>query len=110
MCRETISDAVRKLEKLGILDVTRRRKIHGVWQTNLYKIKSWIWWRLGKALRSLRTTPHRVTQVSHISNPMRENKDQEGNKDGPIGLFSQKILDRWRERGLMTSTPPPLTR
>ena len=100
VCRNTISDVVMKLEKLGILDVTRRRKIHGQWQTNIYRIKSWIWWRLGKMLRNLRKRPNRGTQTSHIANPMRENEDHKDIKGGSAELFTQQILARWKEKGI----------
>lgn len=103
VCRNTISDAVMKLEKLGILDVTRRRKIKGTWQTNLYRIKSWIWWRLGKMLRALRKRPSRGTQTSHIANPMREDKDPEEEKGGALSALTQEILARWTERGILPS-------
>jgi len=99
--RETVSDHYRKLEKLGILAITHRRKIHGLWQTNLTRIVSWIWWRLGKVLRKLRGTPHRVTQLSHIATPKRVNDNREPLKGGPVDLFTQQILARWEQRGLL---------
>lgn len=101
VCRETISDAVRKLARIGILDITRRRKKHGVWQSNMYRIRSWMWWRLGKALRALRTNSHRVTQTSHITNPMREITNQEDLKGGALSALTQKILAEWTARGMI---------
>ncbi len=78
--RETISDHVRKLEQLGILDITRRPPKNGTWQTNLYKIISWVWWRLGKILRNLRGKKRRVTQSAHIPISMRERIPEERQK------------------------------
>lgn len=49
--RETISRAVTRLANLGILDVTHRRKIRGQWQTCLYRIRNWQWWRFGRMIR-----------------------------------------------------------
>lgn len=98
VCRETISDSVRKLEKLGILDITRRRRVRDRWQTNLYKIRSWIWWRLAKALRSLRSTPSHVTTTSHIATPKRVINNQETPPTGVGALLSSQILERWRLR------------
>jgi hypothetical protein len=104
--RETISDHVVKLERLGILDVTRRKPIRRQWQTNLYKIRSWVWWRLGKLLRGLRKINQRVTDTAHLSNPMKGEEDQERIKGGPIGQFTQQILARWEARGMIKPTVP----
>ena len=71
VCRETISHVVTKLGNLGILDITHRNPVNGRWQTNLYRIRSWVWWKLGKLLRSLRKASHRVKDHSHLSNPER---------------------------------------
>ena len=101
VCRETISHRICHLERLGILSVTRRRKVRGVWQTNLYKITSWVWWRLGKLLKGLRQSPSRVKQLPHKANPMRENKYQEEEIKGPLRDFTKEILARWEARGLM---------
>jgi hypothetical protein len=100
VCRETISNTVLKLERLGILDVTRRRPIRGMFQTNLYKIRSWIWWRLGKLLKGLRRTPHRAQQSPHKANPMRETRIPEEPKGSPLRAFTQEIMDRWKARGI----------
>lgn len=106
VCRETISDRIRHLERIGILDVTRRGQKNGVWQTNMYKIRSWIFWRLAKCLRSLRATPQRVTKPPHYSTPMREKKDHKALEGGPIGHFTKEILARWEQRGLVKAQSP----
>jgi hypothetical protein len=98
VCRESISDAVQGLSKLGILEVTYRRKLKGMWQTNLMKIRSWVWWRFAKAIQTLRRAPHRVTQTSHISIPMRETINQEEKTSGFAAGLTAQILERWRSR------------
>ena len=98
VCRETISHVVTKLDGLGILDVTHRDKVRGIYQTNMYKIRSWVWWKLAKLLRSLRKTSHRVKEASHLSNPEgvkkpepRENGAPSAIKETLSGLFA-KVL------------------
>lgn len=67
--RETVSHHVSKLRRLGILDVTRRRQIRGIWRTNMYKIISWVWWRLRQATLRALNHPYHVKQSPHISIP-----------------------------------------
>lgn len=105
VCRETISDSVCKLEDLGILDITRRRKIHGNFQTNLYRIKGWIWWRLGKMLRGLRKRQSRVTQTSHKPNCRTEKETEEPIKGAPLKTLTREILARWTARGFISPSP-----
>jgi biotin operon repressor len=95
--RESISHHVTKLHKLGVLDVTHRRKLHGRWQTNLYKIVSWVWWRIRQAMKALRTLPHRVKLGSHIATPMRENNKPEEPKGSPSGSISdlRSVLEQF---------------
>lgn len=97
LARENVSRHITKLMKMGILDVTHRRPIRDMFQTNLYKIRSWIFWRLGKILRSLRSLPKRVTQPSHIAIPVRENINRPIPK--MVDPFVQSILERWQARG-----------
>jgi len=86
VCRETISHTVTKLSKLGILDITHRPPIRGQWQTNLYKIRSWVWWKLGKLLRSLRQVSHRVKEPPHLTNPERVKKPEARKEGGPTAI------------------------
>lgn len=99
VCRETISHHVQKLAKLGILDITRRRKVRGNWQTNLYRIVSWSWWRVGALLRSLKKQPNHVTQPPHKADPRREIKTPKEEKGGAGAQFTQEILARWASKG-----------
>lgn len=87
-CRETISHTVTKLSKLGILDVTHRNPVHGQWQTNLYRIRSWVWWKLGKLLRSLRQVHHRVKDPAHLSNPERVKSPADRREGAPSAIKS----------------------
>lgn len=67
VCIRTVSRSVSRLKRLGILDAIQRRPVRGIWQTNLYKIRSWLGWRLGQISGALRTTPHRETQKARIT-------------------------------------------
>jgi len=40
-CRQSISESVQKLSRLGILRVTQRRPVRGMWSTNLYRLGYW---------------------------------------------------------------------
>lgn len=97
LARENVSRHITKLSHLGILEVTHRSPIRDKFRTNLYKIRSWIWWRLGKILRSLRSLPNRVTPTSHKLIPMRDKETK------PLpevaNSYVQSILKRWQERG-----------
>src|SRR5262245_17181852 len=55
----TISRSDARLKRLGILDVTQRRPIRGIWQTNLYKVRHWLGWRLGQIGMNLRKIVYR---------------------------------------------------
>jgi len=101
IARENISRHVTKLTKLGILAVTHRRKLHGNWQTNMYRIVSWVWWRLRQATEKLRSLPSRVTQPSHISIPVRENESRSPKEGAPTankgfltGLVAQVLAGK----------------
>jgi hypothetical protein len=86
--RETISRHVSKLSRLGVIAVTHRRKVRGHWQTNLYRIVSHVWWKVQQAISQLRGKTHRVTPTSHLTTPMRGNKNLEDQKGGPSGNFT----------------------
>jgi hypothetical protein len=85
--RESVSHHVVKLNALGVLDVTHRPKRYGKWQTNMYKIVSWVWWRIRQATQQLRSLPHRVKPGSHITTPMRESIKPKAPEGGPSGGF-----------------------
>lgn len=64
--REWISISVNKLERLGIIDITHRRKKYGIWQTNLYRVGAAMkkGWKTLKRLFFLRKG--RVKYTPHI--------------------------------------------
>lgn len=96
LSRENVSRHITKLKKLGILSVTHRRPKNGRWTTNLYKIVSYVFWRVGGFLKRLRSRPHRVTPATHIAIPVRENKAFE--LPSSISNEVKGILERWRSR------------
>lgn len=121
VCRETISRHVSKLAALGILQVTHRRPVRGEYQTNLYKIRSYLWWGLGKVLRGLRSrrknpdelkaktenavksNPHSkqsVSQQSHIATVERKVTSDRAGIPTKIGQTLASILAGWEKRGI----------
>ena len=56
--REWISKCVSKLSRLGILRITHRRRVAGIWRTNLY--------RVGDALKKGYKTARRLFLLSKI--------------------------------------------
>ncbi len=64
--REWVSTSVRKLHRMGLIDVTHRRKVLGYWQTNLYRVGA----ALKKGWKSLKSafllSLVRVNKTSHI--------------------------------------------
>jgi DNA-binding transcriptional ArsR family regulator len=86
--REAVSRHISKLSNLGILRVTHRHKRNGQWQTNLYTIISWVWWRLGQALKSLRVSRQPCAPIRTHNSPMREKENQERSKGAPTAIKS----------------------
>lgn len=78
--RETISHHITKLTKLGVLSTTHRRKLRGVWQTNLYYVRRMASWAAGKLLAFLREAGNHVKRPAHLVNPMREISVPEGSE------------------------------
>ena len=98
IARENISRHISKLSRLGILAITHRRKLRGNWQTNMYRIVSWVWWRLRQATQTLRSLPSRVTQPSHKAISVRENEEPsriEGSSSSIKGILTN-LLARMR--------------
>lgn len=100
LSRSRVSDHICKLEKLGLLQVQRRRPINGRWQTNLYKIINWCWWRMAAILRkttgkkrrrAAAETPRNPSPCapgSTHSYPVKENISLEGASTSSAGTFS----------------------
>lgn len=53
--REAVNRHIQKLAKLGVLEITHRRSIKGIRQTNVYKVCKWIIWRLKAVFQPLRS-------------------------------------------------------
>jgi biotin operon repressor len=102
-CRATINRRIARLRKVGILEITRRRKLRGLWQTNLTKIRNWVWWRLGKLLQELRKRPDPCNKHVTHKKPYEEKENQKTSEGGPLAVFTQQILARWEARGLIKS-------
>jgi len=86
IARENVSRHISKLSRLGVLAVQNRRKLRGNWQTNLYKIVNWGWWRLRQAAQALRSTPARVTGTSHKAISVRENESLPRSEGAPTAI------------------------
>lgn len=96
----TISRSVARLKRLGILDAIQRRPVRGRWKTNLYKIRSWLGWRLAQISSNLRKIFHRETRTSHIASEKQKIKTP----SPPPPLFGRTLeknplLKKWMERG-----------
>lgn len=99
----TISRSIARLKRLGILDSIQRRPVRGQWKTNLYRLRHWFSWRLGQLSGVLRKLSHRGTPKAHITFSIREIKAPDPLPPTKNSL-SEKILGRWREKGLLPAT------
>ena len=126
IARENISRHVSKLRRLGILLVTPRSRVNGKRQTNLYRIVSWVWFRLGKITASLKSptldvqppesgeipvpnskshsSANHVTLPSHKLFSMREDIISERAKGAPAAI--KDLLTAWMGRGSDVGTIP----
>ena len=99
----TISRSISRLKRLGILDSTQRRPVRGRWKTNLYKIRSWIGWRLGQLSGTLRKLSHRGPRMAHIA--FLERKIETSDPlPPPKNSVGEEILTRWKAKGLLPAT------
>lgn len=99
----TVSKAVTDLADKGILSVTHRRKVRGIWQTNLYRIMSRCWWRLGKIVRMLVNPRRPFSQNTKHNSPKKEIDNQNTRMPQKIGEIP--LLKMWMERGKLANTP-----
>jgi hypothetical protein len=96
----TISRSVARLKRLGILEAFQRRPVRGQWKTNLYKIRSWLGWRLGQLSSGLRKITHRGPRRAHIAS-----EEQKIKTSGAPLRLPQRILEKiplletWMTRG-----------
>ena len=94
----TVSRSIARLTRLGILDATQRRPIRGRWQTNLYKIRSWVGWRMGQISGMLRKLTYRGPCVAHIASSKR-NKEQSEPLSPPIPTLKETKNTWWEAKG-----------
>lgn len=99
VCRATVNRRIAKLRKSGILEITRRRKLKGHWQTNLTKIRSWVWWKLGKLLQGLRKLPDPCNKPVTHSRSYEEKRNPEGEKGGSAISKLSDILASLKAKG-----------
>jgi DNA-binding transcriptional ArsR family regulator len=97
--REAISRHVSKLASLGILKVVHRRKEHGTWRSNLYKIVSWEGWRLSRVAACIHRGINHVRRIAHKVPLERVNLKTQEVTHGNIGPTASEILKRWSARG-----------
>ncbi len=93
----TISRHVSKLKRLGLLTALQRRPIGGIWQSNMYKINSWLGWRLAGIRDMVRKIGSRVAKKAHIA--LLRSKSISPRGESPIGPSGQAILKKWESRG-----------
>jgi len=109
----TVSRSIARLKRLGILDVIQRRPVRGIWKTNLYKIRSWVGWRLGQIAGMLRKVTHREPHVAHIAPRERVIRTadaylplQKATSDPSEPAWNAKgeaLLADWQKRGIISS-------
>ena len=109
----TISRHTSKLEKLGLLEKIQRRPIRGQWRSCLYRLRSWVSWRLGQIAGMLRKVgksrspekiPHRVRPAARITHKYENNVLQAPSKPLTTSPTAEEIaarhpiLARWLAR------------
>lgn len=75
--REAVSRHVSKLARLGVLEVTHRRKVRGMWQTNLYRVRRAFAWLIGKVMAIINYRKDRVRPKAHITLLKEEKENQQ---------------------------------
>lgn len=67
LCRVSVSRAVSRLSKIGLVNRLRRRKVDGRWRTNLYRLPTRIWLRKQISEKmSFKPLVNRVTGMLHL--------------------------------------------
>lgn len=109
----TISRHTTKLEKLGLLEKIQRRPVRGQWRSCLYRLRSWVSWRLGQVAGMLRKVgkgksaeqeTHRVRLGARIAHPYENNvfKTPPKPRETPLSVEQiaarHPILARWLQR------------
>jgi hypothetical protein len=114
--RGTISRHTTKLERLGVLEKIQRRPLRGQWRSCLYRLRSWVGWRLGQVAGMLRKigkarapgpTAHRVRPSARIAHKYENNASKPPSKPLNTPLSPEQIaardpiLARWLQRGTL---------
>jgi DNA-binding MarR family transcriptional regulator len=100
--RVQISRSVQRLSKMGLIDLTHRRKVRGVFQTNLYRLGRNLLAMLNKAKSLINRSSHRVTFELHkVPNTILV-KNQQGLKhhliDRARGPTWEEIVNRLEKK------------
>jgi helix-turn-helix protein len=98
----TISRHTSKLVDLGVLDKRQRRPVRGIWQTCLYRLRSWQAWALGRVAGFLRKigNSHRVRPGAQKLSSERKRETSEVKTTVPTDL-EQELLARWKQKGFI---------
>lgn len=90
----TISRHVSKLRRLGVLDAFQPRKVHGRWQTNVYRLVSRAAWRMAR-IRVL------IERVAHRTIPLRSPLSPETARRSTFDtrLEFNRLYAAWMDRG-----------
>ncbi len=105
--REWISHSVNRLQKLGLVNITRRRKVRGHWQTNLYRLSLYLLGLLKNTKAWFQTFLHHVKSTSHIVKEPYIIKDQTAKKSDFSHKFKAPPLENIISR--MEKAHPELT-
>ena len=97
-CRETISRSVTKMENMGLISITHRRRRNGYWQTNLYQIGAKLLEIIGYSAYIVRGLINRVTSKPHIVNnshiTLRSNSPKKDFSDNLISNPIRELLNK----------------
>jgi DNA-binding transcriptional ArsR family regulator len=106
----TISRHTSKLERLGLLEKLQRRPVRGQWRSCLYRLRSWVSWRLGQVAgrlrkmgparnRADRVRPH--ARLASVGTELVAPNPRPARKMPPatVGILqTNPILRRWLQR------------
>jgi len=98
--RETISEHVARLARLGLIHRQQRRPVDGRWQTNLYRLIHPGAWVAARCLHVVLATARRMPRMARLAfSPRREETD----------VRSKESLREVIQRGLAKWGPRPTT-
>ncbi len=96
----TISRHTTKLLELGVLEKIQRRRVRGIWQTCLYKLRTWQAWALGRVAGLLRKigSHHRV-RLGAPKHSLERKKETSEPFSSLKNTKGEEILARWKAKG-----------